>query len=145
MTDESVPLDDLAVKHLEFIQAIIGRLAGNSFLMKGWALTLAAALYAVSFTNSNVRLALVSLLPVLSFWALDGYFLHREQLFRALYDAVRTRNPLIQPFQMSYRHFIGGQCTYWRALFSPTLSAFYGVLLVAAVLLALATGLHWPI
>jgi hypothetical protein len=33
------------LKHLEFVQAVITRLANNSFLMKGWALTVAGAFY----------------------------------------------------------------------------------------------------
>ncbi len=28
------------IKHLEFIQAAINRMAGNSFLLKGWTVTL---------------------------------------------------------------------------------------------------------
>ena len=37
------PLDEVVVKHLELIQAVITRLANNSFLMKGWALTVTGA------------------------------------------------------------------------------------------------------
>jgi hypothetical protein len=34
------------LKHLEFIQAAISRMAANSSLFKGWAVTIAAALSA---------------------------------------------------------------------------------------------------
>ena len=36
------------IKHLEFIQAVITRMAGNSFVLKGWAITLAAAGFALA-------------------------------------------------------------------------------------------------
>ncbi len=35
------------LKHLEFIQAVIARQANNSFLVKGWGLTVARAFYLV--------------------------------------------------------------------------------------------------
>jgi hypothetical protein len=31
------------IKHLEMIQAVISRLANNSFLLKGWSITLVSA------------------------------------------------------------------------------------------------------
>jgi len=39
---ENNPGDDKR-KHVEFIQAAIARMAGNSFVIKGWSLTIAAA------------------------------------------------------------------------------------------------------
>lgn len=35
-------------KHLEFLQGAINRMAGNLFLLKGWTITLIAALFALS-------------------------------------------------------------------------------------------------
>jgi hypothetical protein len=43
----TMPYDDFSsnrLKHMELIQAVVSRLAGNSFLVKGGAITLAAAL-----------------------------------------------------------------------------------------------------
>lgn len=36
--------DEARIKHLELIQAVIGRLGINGFLMKGWALTVAGVI-----------------------------------------------------------------------------------------------------
>ena len=77
------------VKHLELIQGVVNRLAGNSFSVKGWSITLVAALFALASKDANALYAAIALLPALSFWALDGYYLHRERLFRRLYDRVR--------------------------------------------------------
>ena len=36
---------DRKIKHLEFIQGVINRLASDSFRMKGWCVVLVAALF----------------------------------------------------------------------------------------------------
>ena len=89
------------LKHLEFIQAVITRLANDSFLMKGWALTVAGAFYGFAVKGTNWKLAAIGLMPVLVFWGLDAYFLRQERLFRRLYNQVRERNPRIEPFAMN--------------------------------------------
>lgn len=48
------PLDADRIKHLEFIQAVITRMGTNSFLVKGWALTLAAAFLALSMRPTEL-------------------------------------------------------------------------------------------
>lgn len=83
------PLGEERIKHLEFIQAVINRMATNSFFVKGWVLTLAAGLLTVSASRLSWQIAVVGLVPLLCFWSLDGYFLQQERLFRHLYDDVR--------------------------------------------------------
>ena len=36
------------VEHLELIQKVINRMANNSFLLEGWAVTLVAGIFALS-------------------------------------------------------------------------------------------------
>lgn len=143
----SSPLPDQAIKHLEFVQAVVGRLAGNAFLMKGWALTVAGAFFAFSARDVNWRIAAIGLVPVLAFWALDAYFLHRERLFRRLYDAVRRGDPTVEPFSMNYLAFIepAGQkkCSYWGTLCSRTLVPLYLSLLIVGIVVILAAANHW--
>ena len=88
--DNPVIRHDDVVKHLELIQAVINRMAGNSFLLKGWTITLVAALFALASKDAEVRFACIALLPTLAFWLLDAFFLHQEQCFRALYNHVRV-------------------------------------------------------
>src|SRR6266853_1626382 len=76
-------------KHLEFIQSAVGRMASNLFLLKGWTITLIAALFALAAKDSDKTYFFIAYLPALMFWALDGYFLSQERRFRALYDHVR--------------------------------------------------------
>jgi hypothetical protein len=45
--------DSAWLKHLEFIQAVITRLANDSFLRKGWALTVAGAFYGFAVKGTS--------------------------------------------------------------------------------------------
>jgi len=40
-------------EHLKLIQAVIARMAGNSFLLKGWNVTVSAALFAIVAREGN--------------------------------------------------------------------------------------------
>lgn len=77
--------DDDKGKYLPLIQGAINRLASNSFLLKGWSVTVATALFGLAAKESQPRLALLALLPILAFWGLDGYYLGYERRFRKLY------------------------------------------------------------
>ena len=52
------------LKHLEFIQTVINRMAGNCFLLKGWAITLVAALFALSAKDTNHNYFLIAYLDM---------------------------------------------------------------------------------
>jgi hypothetical protein len=142
MSDET-PLDDNTVKHLEFLQSVISRLAGNSFLIKGWALTIAAAFYGFSVGNAKWSIAFVGLFPIIMFWGLDAYFLHREQLFRDLYKAVWSGTPHVARFDMPYMSFINATRTYWAAFWSKTLMLFYISLICVGAALTFVVAVHW--
>jgi hypothetical protein len=132
----AVKLDDAEIKHLEFIQNVIARLATDSFLMKGWGLTVAGAFFGFSAKDLNWRLAAVGLLPVIAFWCLDAYFLSRERLFRDLYIAVRTGTPAVDPFDMNYTAFMrSGWTDWWCSFRSRTIWPFYLAILLVGVTL----------
>lgn len=126
------------LKHLELIQNVINRMASNSFLIKGWCVTLVAALLALASQNSNTKYVIVALLPTVMFWILDSYFLRQERLFRKLYDQVRTLNDDAIDFSMNTSAFMEST-TLSKAAFSQTLIIFYGVILVAIVIAILIT------
>jgi hypothetical protein len=132
-------VNDLQVRHLELIQAVITRFSTTSFIIKGWSLTVSGALYGYTVSHLTWRLALVALFPVVPFWYLDTFFLYHERLFRCLYDDVRLNNSAIEPFAMhigAYKSFPA-----WRsAATSVTLSVFYGMI-VAVGLTILASSL----
>lgn len=77
-------------KHLEFIQNIISRMAGNLFFLRGWTITLIGALLALfSKNNSPTYVFYFLIIAVLILWVLDGYFLSQERSYRDLYNDVR--------------------------------------------------------
>ena len=76
------------LKHLEFIQAAISRMATNSFLFKGWAITIAAALSAFGAVETKAALLTIALVSTTMFWALDGYYLWLERGFVNLHKQV---------------------------------------------------------
>jgi hypothetical protein len=76
-------------KHLEFTQQVVARMGNNSFSLKGWSVTLLAAIFALAADKANTVTIWVALLPVIVFWALDAYFLGQERLYRMLYDKLR--------------------------------------------------------
>ena len=79
--------------HLQLLQGVVSRLASNSFLIKGWSVTLISALFALAAAKADPLFVYLAYFPSLSFWALDAYFLRQERLFRKLHDHVRALPP----------------------------------------------------
>ena len=44
---------DNKINHLEMIQGVINRMASNSFMLKGWAVTLAAGIFALASKDAD--------------------------------------------------------------------------------------------
>ncbi len=131
------------LKHLEMIQAVISRMAGNSFLLKGWSVTLAAAVIALAANkDSHALLTLIALLPVVMFWLLDGYYLHQERLFRKLYDHVRLQDDDAVDFSMDTSSFLDDVDTVSQVRMSDTLKYFYlpviGLIVIACIFLLIS-------
>ena len=123
------------LKHLEFIQGVVNRLASDSFRIKGWSVVLVAALFVLLAREGRVDFLFIGLVPVFFFWGLDGYFLWQERLFRALYDHVRGLNEREVDFSMDTGAFrIGWDRTWLGATLSVTPVLFYGALIAAIVL-----------
>lgn len=83
---------DNKIKHLEFIQEIISRMAKNSFVLKGWAVTLVAGVFALAVKDADKLFCLIAYAPIVIFWGLDSYYLSLERRYRKLYNEVRLKN-----------------------------------------------------
>ena len=122
-------------KHLEFIQAAVNRMASNLFLLKGWTITLIAALFALAARDSDRTYFLIAYLPALMFWVLDGYFLSQERRFRALYDKVCELDESEIDFSMDTRSVDDGFRLSWPgAMLSKTLLIYYGALIMTMLI-----------
>ena len=129
------------LKHLELIQGVINRLASNSFLLKSWAVVLIAALFVLLSRQDAFGVAYIAILPIVMLWALDGYFLWQERLFRAHYDHVRTLSAENIDFSMNVRTYCGSPRQSWLGTtFSRTLMMFYGALLAFVLVAVVALG-----
>lgn len=135
MHSQAFPLDPDRVKHLEFIQAVIARLASNSFLIKGWSLTVAAALLAFTAKESTWGVSLIPLVPIALFWLLDGLFIRQERAFRNLYEETRKQGTSVEPFSMDASQFVERE-PITAVLTSWSLVLFHGGLFLAQLIVA---------
>lgn len=77
------------MKHLEMIQGVINRMASNSFMLKGWAVTLVAGVFALVGNDAEKIYYIIAYIPIIVFWGLDSFYLLQERLYRGLYEKVR--------------------------------------------------------
>nr|WP_319372815.1 hypothetical protein [uncultured Methanobacterium sp.] len=78
-------LKECMLKEIDIIQGIINRMASNSFMIKGWAITLVVATLLLKGNNYQTLIAFV---PLLAFWILDTFFLQTERKYRKLHKWV---------------------------------------------------------
>ncbi len=121
------------IAHLQMIQGAINRMAGNSFLIKGWSVTLIAALFALAAAETNPLFVYLAYFPSFTFWVLDAYFLRQERLFRDLYDHVRNLSASEIDFSMDTTPFSGAVDSQFKVAFSETLRVFHGTILATIV------------
>ena len=126
-------MNENKLKHLEFVQNVINRMAANSFLLKGWSVTLVAAIFALATKDGNPSLVPVAYLPAIVFWFLDVYFIRQERLYRKLYYAVRAQKPEDIDFSLNATAFDKDVASFWKVMFSQTLRWFHGAILVSII------------
>ena len=129
-------MNENKLKHLEFIQGVINRMGQNAFLLKGWAVTLVAGLFAFANTQEmDYRFISIALIPTIFFWLLDGYFLWQEKLFRKLYDHIRKKGEgEVIDFSMNVEPFVSETSPWIRICLSNTLSLFYFPIIVIIII-----------
>lgn len=129
-------LKEYMLKEIEIIHDIIGRMAFNSFVIKGWTITLVVVALLLKGINCQIGIAFI---PLLVFWFLDAYFLWQERLYRKLYEWV-TDNRLKTDkylFDMNAYRFEDKVQSRLRIMFSITLGWFYGSIAVLIIIYAL--------
>jgi hypothetical protein len=133
MTSTKDELKEFMIEELKLTQDIIKRMALNSFLIKGWTITLVIA---TLLLKGDKFQALIAFIPILVFWYLDAYFLWLERLYRRLYDWIRLNRLTTDEhlFDMDYRRFIKDEQPKIRIMFSITLGLFYGSIFVLTLL-----------
>ena len=132
---------DVKMQYLQMIQDVISRMAGNSFLLKGWTVTLIAGVFALSSNDANKLYFLIAYIPILVFWGLDSYYLCQERKYRKLYDFVRIKDSKQVDFSMniSVDDFQDKKTKYRNCLFSVTEICFYFPLALISTIIMVVT------
>lgn len=128
-------MQEKKLKHLEFIQTVISRMAGNLFYLRGWVITLIAGVLILLTKISDGKLPIVFLtFIIILFWIYDGYFLALERMYRDLYNKVRKMNEEEIDFSMDITEFKSlKKNSIIYCIFSPTLRYFYAPLVLASL------------
>jgi hypothetical protein len=146
-------------KEIDLIQACITRMANNSFLIKGWAVSIVAVVLALAEKAINPAfLSAIVLIPLISFWYLDAFFLYTEKLYRKMYEWVINErlnsnsekmydlNPHRFKEQLKVRKWNRQSCkvedtnkleNIWTVMSSLTLRCFYGIPLFIVIIIML--------
>jgi hypothetical protein len=146
-------------KEIDLIQACITRMAHNSFLIKGWAVSIVAVVLALAEKAINpALLSAILLIPLISFWYLDAFFLYTEKLYRKLYEWVISErlkdnadkmydlNPHRFKKQLKVRKWNKASDemfetdkleNVWTVMWSKTLRCFYGIPLLIVTVIVL--------
>jgi hypothetical protein len=83
--------------HLQLLQGVISRMAGNSANCKTWCVTMLAGLLALSFGQGQSRVLTVGYGVVAIFYALDSYYLGLEKGYRDRYKRATAQIEANQP------------------------------------------------
>ena len=126
------------MKEMDTIQSIINRISSNSFLIKGWTITLVVGtlLLERSVLGGSKLQIFIAFIPLLTFWFLDAYFLWQERMYRKLYGWVIANrlNTDENLFNMNAYRFRNEVSSRPRIMFSVTLGWFYGSIFVLIVI-----------
>lgn len=126
-------MDTNKIQHLQMIQNIITRMAGNSFALKGWAVTLIVGIYALLGQQANKKMLCIAYIPILVFWLLDSFYLLQERQFRKLYDVVRQLEESEINFDMRRESLT--LVDYRKSVLSITECFFYILLAIVATII----------
>ena len=135
-------------KEIDLIQACITRMAQNSFMIKGWFVSLYAVILALLPEKVNILLLCSALVAVtLIFWYLDGFFLRTEKVYRKIYDWVLEVRPnnnkelLYQLNPSKYNGKIQETESVLEVMWSKTLRWFYFIPLLFVLIVGVANYL----
>ena len=130
-------LKEYMLKEIDIIQDIIKRMAFNSFMIKGWAITLVVVTLLLKGTEKYQ--VWIAFIPLLVFWFLDAYFLRQERMYRILYDWVINNRLKTEEylFDMKTRRFENEVQSIPRIMFSITLGWFYGSIAILVIIYTL--------
>ena len=120
-------------QEIKIVQNIIDRMAKNSFMIKGWTVTLVVISLLIEGEKIHYSLAY---LPCIVFWALDAYYLQQEKIYRKLYEWLIENRPdnIDHMFDMRTGERVI-DVNYFEVFISTTISLFYGMVIILIYLI----------
>lgn len=115
--------------HLQMIQAVVARLSAQSTTIKGWCVTVTAALLSFGANATTPVICAIALYVVVAFAVLDAYYLTLERAHRRLYEQVVRGTAERWTFAIgrpTFREVL-------RAAGSPSILLLYGTSLAATI------------
>lgn len=136
-------MPDGKAEYLQLIQEPICRMSTISAVFKGFAATIVAGIASITYCSISTWVLLLSFLPVLSFAALDIYYLRLERKFRFLYEQVRTNVREID-FSMelpkTHEEIKTAKARICDCICSPSIYLFYPIMIL---ILGIVVILKW--
>lgn len=114
------------------IQTVITRLASQSTTIKGWCVTVTAALLGVGAGSTTPLVAVIAAYVVATFAVLDAYYLALERGYRELYR--RTAAGRTEEWSLDIDR--PGWDEVGQALKAPVIALLYGASLLTAAAVA---------
>lgn len=131
---------EMRIKHLEMVQAIVARMASQGATLKNWCITTTTALCGFAITLQRPIVALLALLPVVTFALLDTQYLRIERRLRELFDRVRAEDWTMPPsFEIDLKD--APNINYWAVFVSWSIVSFYALLALGIALVVLVLGI----
>ena len=123
--------------YLTMIQEPISRLSTASSVFKGFAATIVTGIAALSYSDISTILLVLSFFPILSFAALDIYYLRLEKRYRGLYNDI-----LLGKHEVDYSITLPrdkesikrAKASIWNCILSPSILLFYPAMFVVLII-----------
>lgn len=140
-TDDTLNGREILLKEIDLIEDCIKRMASNSFLLKGWAVTVISALIGLTAKTDNWKFgSIITILVCLSFWYLDATYLKLERLYKRKYNWVIKNRPANKEYAFNLNP---SEKNMWlitekknihtiRVMFSRTLLPLYAIMLITS-------------
>lgn len=129
-------------KEIDLIHDCIKRMANNSFMLKGWIITLYAVILGLLPEKINIWLLCGTLITItVSFWYLDAFYLRTERIYRKMYEWVLkersegNRELLYNLNPKNFKNKIEEVDSICKIMFSVTLRCFYGIPIIFVLII----------
>jgi hypothetical protein len=119
------------MKHLEFVQNAISRMGSNNANLKGYCMTMVAAVIGLSAAVSKEQIIIYSLPIVITFSVLDAAYLSLERGFRQNFDSIRRTKLDTEPDFYVFSSYSG----IIKSYFSWSVVGFYGAISIIMIVI----------